>query len=49
MERLLSSSPSTSGSESVSMNRAKLNFFERVREGGTCHKMVVLHLWWVVY
>lgn len=34
-ERLLSSSPSTSGSESVSTNRGKMNFFLRVREGGT--------------
>jgi len=38
-ERLLSSSPSTSGSESVSTNRGKMNFFLRVREGGTRREM----------
>lgn len=38
-ERLLSRSPSTSGSESVSTNRGKMNFFLRVREGGTRREM----------
>lgn len=38
-ERLLSSSPSTSGSESVSTNRGKMNFFLRVRDGGTRREM----------
>jgi hypothetical protein len=38
-ERPLSSSPSISGSESVSTNRGKMNFFLRVREGGTRREM----------
>jgi len=42
MERLLSSLPSTSSLEPVSMNRGKMNFFLRVQEGGTCRKMIVL-------